>query len=790
VPSGTQLLDATGQRRVPCQTRLAPGAPGVVQTIHVPAATEALTATAGAAAGTDWDLAVFDRATGALLGASAYPRTRDTVTAVLEPAQAVVVQACRRRGPAVPVALGVTAQPVPPATVTDRTGAQLVEVAIDGEEDLHRLEALGVDVSHDVEPGRATAVVTGDEQRRAVQDAGFTLRVVVPDLVAAERARAAAPAVTTRALPSGRTTYRTPADYSTDLKTLVETYPGHVRRADLPVKSLEGRPIEAVEIAADVGRPTDGRPIFLLSGLTHAREWPGGEMAMEFALDLAKGFGTDATITDLLQRVRVVVVPVANPDGFAVSRGAADALAAGDDRPDTVTLAQIVNDQGAYKRKNCRALTPETQSVPCALRAPFGVDLNRAYSAYWGGDGSSPDPNTQQYRGPAPFTEPEAQAVRAFAVANQVQVFITNHTFTVDGRILRQPGFDIPGDEVQPTVPDEARLAALGEEMAQATAGISELGYASLGNITGPADDFLYYAQGTYGYTPELRGENFHTGYANAVVAEYEGSAARGTAGRGWREAYLDAMAYAANPADHLVLQGTAPPGAVLRLQKDFMLPLSTDQDGDGTDDVPAGFSAERIDTTLTVPADGRFTWSVNPSKRPYGPAEEAYRLTCRSGDAAPTAPREVRGARGETLTFDLADCVAPPAPPAPPVAPAAGGSPAPGPSSPGGTPTATPRRLALAIHRPAFSASRANRRRTVAIRIGLRGGTLRDVTVRALQGRRTVLRGRTAALRSNRTLAARRLARLRPGTVEVVLTARDAAGKPVRLAERVRVTR
>ena len=42
---------------------------------------------------------------------------------------------------------------------------------------------------------------------------------------------------------------------------------------------------------------------------------------MEFALDLAKRYGTDPRITKLLDTVRVYVFPVINPDGFVDSRG-------------------------------------------------------------------------------------------------------------------------------------------------------------------------------------------------------------------------------------------------------------------------------------------------------------------------------------------------------------------------------------------------------------------------------------------------------------------------------------
>lgn len=776
-------------------------AAGVARHAWDAAGDQALTVRAAAAPGSDWDLVVLDRETGRELGGSASAGPRERVTVLLDRGRSVVVQACRRDGDDATLDVELSSEAIPPQLRADRGTPQLVEVAIPaGERDLHRLEALGLDVTHHAHGGVVDVVTTGTADRRTLTEAGFEFAVEDPDLPATVRraaradARRAGDPRAQRAIPSGRTTYRTLADYGTDLKALVDAHPGLVRRVDLGA-SLEGREIEGVEIAEGVGAPTDGRPTLLITGLTHAREWPGGELAIEFATDLARSFGSDARVTALLRRVRVLVVPIANPDGFAVSRQAGAAMAAGDDRNPVLTIAEAANDAGAYKRKNCRAQTPETQSTACALRAPFGVDLNRAYSAYWGGDGSSSDATTQQYRGTAPMTEPEAQAIQRLQRSRQVMVYLSNHTYTEEGRILRQPGFAIPNDEVGDTTPDEPAMAALGDRMATATAGISELGYATLGNITGPADDYLYYAQGTYGYTPELAGSNFHTSYANAVVREYDGAgiARNGTTAQGgWRSAYLAAGEAAASEADHVVLRGTAPADATLRLRKDFSLPRSTDQDGDGTADVPLVLEDEFVDTTLQARADGTFEWHVNPSKRPYGPESERWTLTCAVGGQV-RATRIFAAARGESPRFDLAEC-GPSAAPTPPAAPSGPAPAAPStPASPPPSPSTLGRRLAaagsLGLRRPALSARRTNRGRPVQVRVVVRGATLTDVVVRIARGRRTLLRGTAARLSRTRNVRVRRVARLTPGRASVVLTGR-VNGRSVRLTRTLRITR
>ena len=112
----------------------------------------------------------------------------------------------------------------------------------------------------------------------------------------------------------------------------------------------------------------------------------------------------------------------------------------------------------------------------------------------------------------------------------------------------------------------------LGDDMQGATGWHSERGYESLGDITGATEDWNYFSQGSYGYTPEVRGLNFHANYADSVVEEYVGE--RQHAGEGAREAYLIAGERAADRDEHSVIEGSAPETATLRLHKEFETPL------------------------------------------------------------------------------------------------------------------------------------------------------------------------------------------------------------------------
>ena len=235
----------------------------------------------------------------------------------------------------------------------------------------------------------------------ALQESGLTYDVRIGNLLEREarnnQVNAAYAAATLESpLPSGRDSYRTLDDYNDDMRQLATIRPNIAKEFDLPHPSLDGKTVHGIEIGANVQAAEDGRPVFLLMGLHHAREWPSGELAMEFAYDLVKNYGQDARITGLLDRARVIVVPVVNVDGFDLSRtdgGLVDLREA-----DNGGTASILGTPGnAYKRKNCRVIdgqdTPDGTCRAFSATSPggygIGIDLNRNYGGFWGGPGAS-----------------------------------------------------------------------------------------------------------------------------------------------------------------------------------------------------------------------------------------------------------------------------------------------------------------------------------------------------------------------------------------------------------------
>ncbi len=531
------------------------------------------------------------------------------------------------------VALAGSVLAVPPAlaldpltTDTSTEVSQIVRVSTPDFAARDRLTALGLDMTEHGGPGFVEVLLHGADDADLLGQAGFVWEVEVPDVGVAwarsnQASAAYAAATAVSPLPSGRDAYRSLAAYEADLDALASANPGLVKPLTLPHRTLEGRAVKGVEITKDVAA-SDGKPVFLMMGLHHAREWPSGEHAMEFATDLAKGFGTDARITGLLEQARVIVVPVVNPDGFNQSYVQGQFVDLRQvDEGGTVTI--LGTPGNAYKRKNCRVAdgvtsTPEgVCTVPSQAGFGIGVDLNRNYGGFWGGPGAEAEPVGPTYRGEGPFSEPETRNVRELVSSRQVTTLITNHTFS--NLVLRPPGIRSQGD-----TPDEIAYADLGARMASQNGYVNQKSF-ELYDTTGTTEDWSYYATGGLGFTFEI-GEEFHPPY-NRVVDHYLGVGE--FAGRGNREAYLIALENTVSTAMHSVIAGKTAAGARLTLEKAFLTPTSPVVDLTGT----AGevqMLQDRLSTSMTVPADGRYTWHVNPSTRPL---VEERRLKTVAGD-------------------------------------------------------------------------------------------------------------------------------------------------------------
>lgn len=556
--------------------------------------------------------------------------------------------------------------PNPAAVSTERPWSpQLVRV----DADPAVVGALGLDLTEHGGTEGVDVVLHTAAERARLEASGLPSDVLVPDLLAREAERNRLDeeyaARTLRSpLPSGRTSYRTLGDYETELRDLAREHRSLVRHLTLPEPGLDGHEVHGVEIAHRVRRPADGRPTFVMLGLHHAREWPSAEHTMEFAHDLVALQRTDRDVRRLLRRVRVLVVPVVNPDGFDLSRtsgGLVDLNVLNPLDPTGTLLpvaTQVLTPGLAYLRKNCRLVAGvDTPDGTCAamLSTPagfgLGVDLNRNYGQWWSGPGAAgaaPSPTEfhaglldPRHHGADAFSEPETRNVRDLVLSRQVTTLITNHT---SGNLVLRPWAGAPDHVTDGGVPlglapDEKALRRLGARFA------AENGYTNqrsheLYDGVGTTEDWAYAATGAFGFTFEIGPTEFHPPFED-VVDEYVGA---DRPGGGNRAAYLIALAHAADTRAHGVLTGRAPAGATLTLTRDAS---TTTWDGS---------SPARLRTSLVVPRSGRFTWHVNPSTRPTAERPEKYRLTCDDGPGKARSTRVLVN-RGEQVRIDLRRC-------------------------------------------------------------------------------------------------------------------------------------
>ncbi len=240
-----------------------------------------------------------------------------------------------------------------------------------------------------------------------------------------------------------------------------------------PILTHEGRPIYWVKIS-DNPNQDESEPEVFFNSVTHARE-PGGLIQNIFFMwYLLENYDTDPEMKYLVDNTEIYFVPVINPDGYIYNE-------------------TTDPNGGGFWRKNRRDNGDGT----------FGVDLNRNYGYEWGFDnnGSSPNPESQTYRGTAPFSEPETQNVRDFCNAHEFQICMNYHTY---GNLLIYPWGYSDTPTVDADIFNNMAEAMTRENNYFAGTGSETVGY----TVNGDSDDWMYGETTTkpviYSMTPEV----------------------------------------------------------------------------------------------------------------------------------------------------------------------------------------------------------------------------------------------------------------------------------------------
>lgn len=237
-------------------------------------------------------------------------------------------------------------------------------------------------------------------------------------------------------------------------------------------KTFENRDIYALKISKE---EKDYKPTILIVGCHHAREWMSIEIPMKIIEYLLENYEKNEVVNNWIENFEIWIIPVLNPDGFEYS---------------------IVNDR--MWRKN-RVLNFDNSR---------GVDNNRNYGYMWGlSDGSSAVPSSETYRGKAPFSELENQAIRELVYENPPSITLSYHSFSE--LILYPWGYTNEPPQ------DKELLEKIAVEMAKTTGQPNDSDYPGpydyypmqsslLYPTSGDLTDFLYGEMGTLAYTIEL----------------------------------------------------------------------------------------------------------------------------------------------------------------------------------------------------------------------------------------------------------------------------------------------
>ncbi|MEZ6014774.1 MAG: M14 family zinc carboxypeptidase [Planctomycetota bacterium] len=257
------------------------------------------------------------------------------------------------------------------------------------------LEFAGFDVGdcgQAVTPTGVRVTVT-PEELNALLVRGYDLRVVdvgrpLRDLLA-ERSQS-------DGVPSG---YLDLQAIEAELYAYAQAHPTLAQVVDLTVRfnapaTVEGRHILALKVSDNVTADED-EPAFLLVSAHHCREIVTPVIALDTIERLLGGYATDPNIRAVVDAQELWIVPVWNPDGYH----------------HVFTVDNLW-------RKNRRVFSGGT-----------GVDLNRNYPFLWStACGGSTNAGSQTYRGPAPASEAETQAMLALSADRHFQKVLDYHS--------------------------------------------------------------------------------------------------------------------------------------------------------------------------------------------------------------------------------------------------------------------------------------------------------------------------------------------------------------------------
>lgn len=192
-----------------------------------------------------------------------------------------------------------------------------------------------------------------------------------------------------------------------DIQQLDEKYPDRIEVSTIGT-SVDSRPIYQIVI----GSKNAKNAIFVMSTI-HGREWMNSWMLMDSLEVSLDNWNNPApcgeTFKDVFNDCCIYLIPMVNPDGVSISQFGIESI-----RREEIK-GNLYNLPGADNPKRWKANAD-------------GVDLNRQFAYGWNSAVTVGTPASEMFNGTAPFTEPEALAIKAALDQRKFTVGVTYHS--------------------------------------------------------------------------------------------------------------------------------------------------------------------------------------------------------------------------------------------------------------------------------------------------------------------------------------------------------------------------
>lgn len=256
-----------------------------------------------------------------------------------------------------------------------------------------QLRAEGVDVLDGSITGSTLDLIVSASDLQVLLDLGYQ-----PELIAVGRPFREIQAELD-ALPPG---YADLAGLIAEMNTRAATYPAICTVVDLTATygtqpTVGGRHLYAAKVSDNVNINED-EPAILIVANFHAREVVTPVIALYALQQFTTQYGTDPTITNLVDNYEIWIAPTFNPDGYDY----------------------VYNTDNMW-RKNRRVFAGGT-----------GVDLNRNFPIGWNGSVSctgDTTPSSETYKGPSAASEAETQTMIAWSQDRRFARVIDYHNY-------------------------------------------------------------------------------------------------------------------------------------------------------------------------------------------------------------------------------------------------------------------------------------------------------------------------------------------------------------------------